>query len=590
MSKATEWELAKEISDLRFNKKIESAIERCEFAIKEYPNNNLFYKLLGDLSIQNGNWKVAKTAYINQLKCLGNNTEYFKHFVRFYYRFQKCVPDSEFKAFKSELINLKNAGVLSENIQKELVSSIFPELSSHKNLIYLIDKNNNDDCLDKIRLEMDKINDESEIGTLINYLIQSRKDSNKNTYIYFASYAEKHKKYKEALELLLITNNKNDKMNPTIVRAIFRICRMKHDYSEAETTFKIDGAFISNSDFNIQYELVYYFEYKDDQNALNSVLKRMRGSASGSAPIAKTLYNFYLKFNKFDEANELSEHINELEKKQKRNENNNDVIESRIDAQNESEFELRIKMQELVSEQEHNRQMIAIRELLKGFSHELGQPITNIRYAIQLYNLKVEKGRNEKEDIPILLDKIIKQTDRVGTLLQRFRPIVSSKSSKTEFGLLDNITQVFNNLSDRLYEANIITSIEGEPDVTLYGDSLQFEQVFYNLFLNSIQAIKESKKNEGKIFITISSNAKNIRILFEDNGPGIPNENIHKIFTPFFSTKDPAVFQDGGEGLGLYIVWNILKIFNGTIRVDTKYNEGAKFIININKKENDKNE
>lgn len=83
----------------------------------------------------------------------------------------------------------------------------------------------------------------------------------------------------------------------------------------------------------------------------------------------------------------------------------------------------------------------------------------------------------------------------------------------------------------------------------------------------------------------IISNIKYIIIEFSDNGPGIPRENIQKIFTPFFTTKDPLVYEDGGQGLGLYIVWNVLKIFNGTIKVDTDYINGAKFIIKINKKE-----
>lgn len=65
-----------------------------------------------------------------------------------------------------------------------------------------------------------------------------------------------------------------------------------------------------------------------------------------------------------------------------------------------------------------------------------------------------------------------------------------------------------------------------------------------------------------------------------DDGPGIPKENQKKIFEPFFSTKDPTS-GNGGEGLGLFIVWNVLKIFNGIIYVDSHYKNGAKFNILI---------
>jgi C4-dicarboxylate-specific signal transduction histidine kinase len=74
-----------------------------------------------------------------------------------------------------------------------------------------------------------------------------------------------------------------------------------------------------------------------------------------------------------------------------------------------------------------------------------------------------------------------------------------------------------------------------------------------------------------------------IAITFADDGPGIPKENFQKIFEPFFSTKDPTS-GNGGEGLGLYIVWNILKIFNGTIQIDKDYRLGTKFMIQIQQK------
>ena len=69
-----------------------------------------------------------------------------------------------------------------------------------------------------------------------------------------------------------------------------------------------------------------------------------------------------------------------------------------------------------------------------------------------------------------------------------------------------------------------------------------------------------------------------------DSGISIPIENQRKIFNPFFSTKNKET-EEGGEGLGLFIVWNILKIFSCKIYVDQKYNRGAKFIIEFEKKE-----
>ena len=136
---------------------------------------------------------------------------------------------------------------------------------------------------------------------------------------------------------------------------------------------------------------------------------------------------------------------------------------------------------------------------------------------------------------------------------------------------------MLDDLGTRLRGQNISYQIEGLSDFALMGDQVQFSQVFYNLVLNTMQAIEK----DGHIDIGISVSKYNVlTITFADDGPGIPEQNFQKIFEPFFSTKDPTS-GNGGEGLGLYIVWNILKMFNGTIQIDKKFQSGTKFIIQI---------
>ena len=242
------------------------------------------------------------------------------------------------------------------------------------------------------------------------------------------------------------------------------------------------------------------------------------------------------------------------------------------------------RLTDLLEEQEQNKRLLAITELIKGFSHELGQPITNIRYAIQLFYMKQEKMQitidsEEKE----LLDSIIVQTSRVGKLLNRFAPIVSSKNQKKYFKVYDEITAIFEELSMRLNSEGIEYLIEGDRDVELYGETVQFSQVFYNLIINAIYAVKK-KEVKGKINVSVQIERDELIIYFSDNGIGIPKEIQRKIFDPFYSTKRKES-GEGGEGLGLYIVWNILKIFNGKISVDPGYKDGARFVIRIRMEE-----
>jgi hypothetical protein len=96
----------------------------------------------------------------------------------------------------------------------------------------------------------------------------------------------------------LLNDNTIDYLkNPENVRTLLRICRKLKDYTVAENEIDFDESYLDKSRFNVLYELVYYFEFINNSRLLNQTLKKMRISANGSIPIARTLYNFYLRFN-----------------------------------------------------------------------------------------------------------------------------------------------------------------------------------------------------------------------------------------------------------------------------------------------------
>ena len=90
-----------------------------------------------------------------------------------------------------------------------------------------------------------------------------------------------------------------------------------------------------------------------------------------------------------------------------------------------------------------------------------------------------------------------------------------------------------------------------------------------NLVLNAYQAMQR----KGALAVTTSSSDGKIIIRLQDNGPGIPPENLDKIFEPFFSTKAPGE----GTGLGLYIARDIVTQANGTIRAESELHRGSVF-------------
>ena len=297
----------------------------------------------------------------------------------------------------------------------------------------------------------------------------------------------------------------------------------------------------------------------------------------------RTLYNFYLQFGMLNKAVEIKSIIAKKQKRKKKTYN-----EDRNQQENDAAEALLRTIQEMFTELEHSRKLISMSELLKGFSHELGQPITNIRYGIQLFQMKMEKGINTNEELKILLENILSQTYRIKKLLVRFSPITSEKNPDIIFSVTKEIEGVFGEFSSRFSKENIEWKVESDLDFTLFGDNIKFDQIFYNLIGNSIYAINE-KGEKGYILVRISENEMEYVITFEDNGIGIKPEYIGKVFEPFFTTKDCSNDENGGgEGLGLYIIWNIVRMFDGIIKVDKEYKNGARFIINILKKEKER--
>ena len=564
-----------EISKLRFDGNLTAAIELCLNAISKYPEDNFFYKVLGDLYFQEKNYLSASQAYLEQLKRLSTKPEHFKAFARFYRQFQSEAPQDLCEQFRQKILDCIKSGGIESNIKQLLVINFGDIFIVDEHLKEILRKSDNDANLPEIKEFVESASIE-DIHSIVSHQVhRNNRWINIKTKEYLVAIAEKKELYSEAQRLAgkIIKNQKSP--NPTIIRTLLRMCRKQKNYEYAEHILTIDESLIQESDFNIQYELVYYFDDTGNTELLDKTLKKMRSSASGSIPIARTLYNFYLTFDRFEDAQILSEHIQKLIDQQ-RAARQVKQTQDRSEEQLESEQIVWQRVKDLVSEKEHNRQMLALRDLLKGFSHELGQPITNIRYKIQLQQLRIKRGIGTMDEVQDLFVTILEQTERIGFMLDRFRPIVSSKSTQELFCVNNCVKQVFDDLSDRLDQNKIDYNIDEKSQVTLFGDKVQFSQIFYNLVLNSMQAISDG----GKIDVSISKIRNTIWIIFSDNGPGIPQENSKKIFEPFFSTKDPTS-GNGGEGLGLFVVWNILKMYKGKIQLNRKFKDGAQFIITI---------
>lgn len=123
----------------------------------------------------------------------------------------------------------------------------------------------------------------------------------------------------------------------------------------------------------------------------------------------------------------------------------------------------------------------------------------------------------------------------------------------------------------------VIKQYPERASAVIQADPDQMERLFFNLFSNSWQALKEAAGSEKRIAIRILTTENSVQIFFTDNGPGIKKENLDKIFEPFFTTK-PA---GQGTGLGLSLCCGIVGMHHGKINVQSEVGKGTTFVIEL---------
>ncbi|MBC8433850.1 MAG: HAMP domain-containing histidine kinase [Desulfobacterales bacterium] len=562
---------------LRNEGKISEAIEVCKEAIDKFPEDNPYSMIAGDLYYGLGDYNSSKELYMDFLRKMPASKNLFNEFANRYYKLKRVIPIEEFNAYNLELYSELEKGKVKEQNKLHCTNLILNELEQ----TYILD-NETDQVVDLLnsdrnfveatnRIKKLESTDSIRLELLLDRYILNRGRSATTFRVdgFCASVYEKIGKLNKALkiseEILLV------KLDPVVMRTLFRICRKIGSYESANSILLKHPSILNLLDFNVLYELVYYFEYLDNYEKVYSTLKRIERNGAESIPIQKTVKNFYLSFGLLDDANRVSYHIDDLYSKK------GEIDFKYSNELYESEAEFGSKMKELYSKLEHQKQLAAICDLSSGISHELGQPITNIRYTIQYYKRLFEKKLDKKIVITVF-DSILEETRRMGRLVQRLSPITSSKSIDENFDIIERIKIRLNSESTRIKQKNILVRINPSEPIFYFGDPSKFDQVISNLLLNAISSIRYSKRHgTNRIDIYVSKTEEKILITFTDTGKGIPLKYRGKIFDPFFTTKPPGK----GEGLGLFIVWNIVEYFGGDVELDPKYRNGARFNISL---------
>jgi signal transduction histidine kinase len=215
----------------------------------------------------------------------------------------------------------------------------------------------------------------------------------------------------------------------------------------------------------------------------------------------------------------------------------------------------------------HSPKLSALEQLAGGIAHEIHNPLTVISGRAQI--LLLRKSNNLDPKVEDVLKTIVTQTKRAAEITRKLILFSQESHGQKEWlsfeGVIDDTIAL---LSYRMNLDQIQIKKRIDPSAPLFmADITEMRELFLNLLLNSVRAIGK----QGVITVIVRYKEEEARweIKVADTGCGIPKENFEKLFDPFFSTHHEAV------GLGLYIVQQILKHYDGYIDIDSELNKGT---------------
>ena len=233
------------------------------------------------------------------------------------------------------------------------------------------------------------------------------------------------------------------------------------------------------------------------------------------------------------------------------------------------------RSRELEAQLQQAEKSAVIGRLGSAIAHEIRNPLNYINLTLDHLRSKFapdddEQRRTFEKLTSQLKAEVARINQQIGDFLNYSRPAKANLQPVEARAVVEDSLRI---VEAQASEGNIkISVIEHENVPLILGDPEFLRSVFNNLFINAVQAMGGGG---GKLNVRIMPDGDFVRFEISDTGAGIPEENLSKIFEPYFSTKET------GTGLGLAIVQKIVDVHNGTIEVGSKVDDGAKFTVRL---------
>ncbi|MBU1099341.1 MAG: PAS domain S-box protein [Bacteroidetes bacterium] len=229
------------------------------------------------------------------------------------------------------------------------------------------------------------------------------------------------------------------------------------------------------------------------------------------------------------------------------------------------------ELKELEKQAARNEQLFAMAHLASGVAHEIRNPLNTIGTIAQQLDRDFEPVK-EVEQYHSLSKLVYNEVKRINRTIENFlkfaKPLPISTSEFNLMGLMEEIETQYKSL---LAEKNIKFSLSNSWAGIVKWDRDQIRQVLMNFIENAKDAIG----NEGEINLLIGKPEDHVIIIIEDNGKGIAEEDVNRIFNLYFTTKAE------GTGVGLSMVQRIVSEHEGVILVESELGKGTRFTLKI---------
>ncbi|MBC8016338.1 MAG: PAS domain S-box protein [Sporomusaceae bacterium] len=212
-------------------------------------------------------------------------------------------------------------------------------------------------------------------------------------------------------------------------------------------------------------------------------------------------------------------------------------------------------------------QLNTIGEMAAGIGHEIRNPLTTVRGYLQMFGMK-KKFFEYKEQFNTMIEEL----DRANSIITEYLSLAKDKSSPLECGNLNKVIEtLFPLLQADAFFLGHNVQLETSTIPPIYFDKKEFRQLLLNLVRNGLEAMKPG----GVVLIRTYCNKDKVILSVQDNGPGVPEEILDRLGTPFLTTKK------NGTGLGLMVCYRIVERHHGIIEVETN-SSGTTFSVHFN--------